>query len=230
MAQPLFLDMNEKQVARVLQFGTIQSYPRETILFKEGDRPDFLHLLIGGIAELYKGESPHECGLVLLTQGDVFMPAASLFDEPYLNSARTLTSATVLLLRADVARQELTRCHQFAINVSRVLAGQFRMATRQIIDLKCRSAPQRLAAFLLRLIEESDIPEAAVLPVSKRHLASRVGIAPETLSRTFQILADNGLFVRGTKVLVRDREKIDEFCGPEPYPDPAETKLQVYAL
>ncbi len=227
---PLFTDLNDEQTTRVLSCATVQRYPAETVLFSEGDLPDFLHVVIQGTVELYKGHAPRECGLMLLTAGDVFMPAAALFNEPYLNSARTLANSKLLLLDAAAAREEFTRCHQLAINISRVLAGQFRMATRHIIDLKCRTAPQRLADFLLRLADESHGSGTPELPVSKRHLASRVGMTPETFSRTLQILADNGLVVRGNKILVRDRGKIESFCGPSPYPEPAETALDVHAL
>ena len=227
--QPLLANLDDEQVARVLRFATVQRYPAERVLFEEGDLPDFLHLVISGTVELYSGDGPRECGLMLLSRGDIFMPAASVFNEPYLNSARTLTRSRILLLRADVVREEFVRSHALAINLARVLAGQFRMATRHIIDLKCMSAPQRLASFLLRVADESPTPGLADLPVSKRRLASRVGMTPETLSRTLQLLAENGLHVRGTKILIRDRKKIDEFCGPPPYPESAETGLDVHA-
>jgi CRP/FNR family transcriptional activator FtrB len=158
------------------------------------------------------------------------MPAASLFDEPYLNSARTLAPCRLLQLRAEVAREEFERCGRFTFNISRIMAGHFRLATRQIIDLKSRSAPQRLADFLLRIADASGNGDVADLPLPKRNLARRIGMTPETLSRNLQVLADNGLLVRGTKILVRDRAKIIAFCGPPPYPDQAEEGLAVHML
>jgi CRP/FNR family transcriptional activator FtrB len=104
------------------------------------------------------------------------------------------------------------------------------MAVRQIIDLKCRSAPQRLASFLLRLVDESSLKASTELPVSKRSLAARVGMTAETLSRTFQTLAEHGLQVRGTRVIVHDRRKIEAFAGPRLYHDDDEAGLDVYAF
>ena len=228
--QPIFADMDAEQVKRVLRSATLQRHQPDTVLFEAGKMPDHLHVLVSGTVELYNGRAPRECGLVLLTAGDVFMPAATVFNEPYLNSARTLTLSRILHVNAEIVRQEFMSSHPFAINISRVLAGQFRMATRHIIDLKCLSAAQRLAAFLLRLVDESDSATLADLPVSKGRLASRVGMTPETLSRTIQTLADNGLVVRGTKVMVRDRAKIEAFCGPQPYSEAAETGLRVHAF
>jgi hypothetical protein len=53
---------------------------------------------------------------------------------------------------------------------------------------------------------------------------------PETLSRTLQTLADNGLYLRGRQIIVRDREAIEAFCGPDPYPSSDEHQLGVHAL
>jgi CRP-like cAMP-binding protein len=103
------------------------------------------------------------------------------------------------------------------------------MAVRHIIDLKSRSAPERLAAFLLRFVDHS---EAAIveLPFAKGTLAYRLGVSRETLSRIIQVVADNGIVVRGNQIVVRDRAKAEKFCGPEPYPNRSERRLDVYAF
>jgi CRP/FNR family transcriptional activator FtrB len=64
----------------------------------------------------------------------------------------------------------------------------------------------------------------------KRNLAARIGMTPETLSRTLQVLADNGLVVRGRQIIVRDRDRITEFCGPDPYSPATGEKLEVHVL
>jgi CRP/FNR family transcriptional activator FtrB len=158
------------------------------------------------------------------------MPAAAVFDEICLTSARILTNARVLLLDIQAVRRELAACTTFATRMARIMGGQWRMAVRHILDLKCRSAAQRLAAFLLRLVDDAPFPENAELPIPKRHLASRVGMTAETLSRALQTIADNGLHVRGSRIIVRDRARIEAFCGPDPYPESSDDALYVHLL
>lgn len=227
---PLLRSLGDERLEHVLSYSSVERYPSGTVLFKEGGLPDHLHVLLSGTVELYTSHAPRDCGILLMSAGDLFMPAAALFNEPYLNSARALTTSRILLLNAKVAREEFSRSAELAMQISKVLAGQFRMAVRHVIDLKCRNAAQRLAAFLLRLVDESDVPGTAELPIPKRNLASRVGMTAETLSRTLQTLADNGLVVRGNRVLLRDRSRIEAFCGPPPYADVAEEELGVHAL
>ena len=64
----------------------------------------------------------------------------------------------------------------------------------------------------------------------KRNLAARIGMTPETLSRTLQTLADNGLVVRGRQIIVRDRARIESFCGADVGSPPLDESLQVHIL
>jgi CRP/FNR family transcriptional activator FtrB len=166
---------------------------------------------------------------MLMNGGDIFMPGAVLFSERYPTSARTLGFCRILLVDAERVRAEAAHSASFAIQLSRAMAGQFRVAVRQVLDLKSRNAAQRLASFLLRIVDGSTSP-LPELPMRKRSLAARIGMTPETLSRALQILADNGLVVRGRQIIVRDRDKIEAFCGPDPYCPGTEERLEVHVL
>lgn len=227
---PLLAGLEDEQIDRILTGSVLERYPTGKLLFEEGELPDYLHACLSGTVELFTSHTSGNCGLMLMSPGDVFMPAAVLFQEPYLVSARALTPSRILLLDAQAVRQEIDRSPALLKRFTSILAGQWRMAVRHVVDLKCRNAGQRLAAFLLRIVDDSGTPGLADLPVSKRHLASRVGMSAETLSRSLQTLADNGLTVRGNKVIVRDRASIDAFCGPSPYPQSDEIELGVHAL
>ena len=227
---PLFAGLEPALRERLLRASTVQRVPAGTVLFREGERAEVIHLIISGVVEITKMEGRRECGVLMFTGGDIFMPAAAIWEEPYLTSGRTLNSARLILLPGTAVREEAERSPELAMRICQLVSGQWRMAVRHILDLKCRSAPERLGAFLMRLVDESPFSETAELPFPKRSLAARVGMTAETLSRTLQLLADNGLHLRGTRIVVKDRAKIERFCGPDPYPDRAETALGVHAL
>jgi CRP/FNR family transcriptional activator FtrB len=179
------------------------------------------------LSSTYRGR---HCTVLLLTPGDSFMPAAALYDEPYLLSARTLAPSRVLMIDANVVRNEAKQTPEFGMAISRLLAGQFRLSLRIILDLKCRSPSERLTAFLLRLHDMRPPGTVAQIPFTKRQLSARIGMQPETLSRTLQVLAGNGLYLRGREIIVADRAKAEAFCGEDPYPSGSEDELGVYAL
>jgi hypothetical protein len=55
-------------------------------------------------------------------------------------------------------------------------------------------------------------------------------MSAETLSRMLQVVAGQGLYLRGRTIIVRDRAQIEEYCGPDPYPQRDERDLDVFAL
>jgi CRP/FNR family transcriptional activator FtrB len=227
---PLLAGLDPEALDRVLAGAIIERHAPGTLLFSEGDPATHVHVLVSGIVEVSRMQGRRECGVLIFTRGDMFVAAAALFEEPYLLSGRVLTSARVLLLSGKALRDEALADPRLAMRICKVQSGQWRMAVRHLLDLKCRTAPERLAAFLLRLVDQGPLPDSGELPIPKRYLASRVGMTAETLSRTFQLLAENGLHVRGHRIIVKDRARIEEFCGPDPYPDRAETPMGVFAL
>jgi CRP/FNR family transcriptional activator FtrB len=215
---------------RLLDKSRIERFAPRALVLKEGEVPRDLQIVLNGIVDLSCTYKAHECTALILSAGDVSMPAAALFQEHYLISARALTPARVLMIDGEAFRQEARRSPELALSAARIIAGQWRLALKIILDLKCRTPSQRLASFLLRLYDAQPSGTIAEVPFSKRQLASRVGMQPETLSRTLQTLAANGLYLRGREIVLKDREAIEAFCGPDPYPSGDEGDLGVYAL
>jgi CRP/FNR family transcriptional activator FtrB len=207
-----------------------------TRLFKRGDRilqageiPTHLGILMNGMVELCGTVQDPDCGVLLLTRGDLLVPMATLYGEPCLTSATALSRGRLVMLDRRSVVQQAASHADLAMALARVMGAQWRMAVRHIIDLKSRSAAERLAAFLLRFVDYTG-EEVARLPFTKATLAARLGVSRETLSRIIQVVADNGIALRGSQIVVRDRRKAEEFCGPEPYIYRSERRLDVHAL
>jgi CRP/FNR family transcriptional activator FtrB len=227
---PLLGALPEPVRERLLEASRVERVvPREE-LFCGAEVPTHLHIVLSGIIDLSCTYKSSECTVLMMAAGDVFMPAAALYEERYLVSARALTPSRILMIDAEVVRKEARGCSELALALARVMAGQWRVALKIILDLKCRSPSQRLAAFLLRLHDAAQASLPAEVPFSKRQLASRIGMQPETLSRTLQTLASNGLYLRGRRIIVTNREAAEEFCGPDPYPPASEYEFGVHAL
>ena len=146
---------------------------------------------------------------------DCFVMAAALSGEPYLVTARTLLPSEALLLEAANLRRCVAEDPALAGTMLGLMAGQHRRMVRQVMDLKLRTATQRLGCFLLRLIDATGNGPAASLPFAKATLASRLGMTPENLSRAFRALEPAGIDVEGSRVVVRDRAKVEALCRPD---------------
>ena len=227
---PLFAALDEATRRRLLDAARTDRVPANTTLFEAGENATDFHILLRGMIDIACSYRGKHCTAMLMTSGDVLMLGSPLYSEPYLVSAETLTPCRIMKIDADLVRDEAKRSPKLALAIARLLAGHWRIALRIILDLKCRSPSQRLAAFLLRLHDSCSPGSVAQIPIAKRQLAARVGMQPETLSRTLQVLGQNGLRVRGRQIIVTDRAKAEAFCGPDPYPGSREDELGVHAL
>ena len=227
---PLFCGVPPALTRSLLETSSRQQYPAGTLIVEQGERAPALHIIRRGIVDLTHLSGKSECGVLLLSSRDLLLPATTLFQEPALVSARALTNVKVLTIDGGDIERAIAQSASLSLNLMKAMSGQWRMTVRSILDLNCRTAAQRVGAFLLRLADlQCDAPEP-ILPIAKRHLAVRLGMSPETLSRMLQTVASHGLLLRGRSIVVRDRAAIEEFCGPDPYPIKDERSLSVFAL
>src|SRR4029078_431421 len=135
---PLLAGLPPSVRERLLQASRIERIAPRADIFTKGETPDHLHIVLSGLVDLsctYKG---NECTALLMAAGDVFMPAAALYDEPYLISAHALTASRIRTIAAGAVRREAEGCTEVALALARVMAGQWRVALKIILDLKCR--------------------------------------------------------------------------------------------
>jgi len=229
-AHPIFDGLNRNIADCLLSASTALQYRAGSFIVHQGGRLDGLHVVHRGLVDLAHVNGDHECGVMLLSTKDLLLPASALFGEPSIVSARALTTTKVVVFGAAEVSAAMEVSRVLANNILKAMSGHWRMTVRNVLDLNCRTAAQRLAAFLLRLVDLQADSSAPVLPIAKRHLAARLGMTAETLSRMLQVVADNGIYVRGRTIIVNDRARAEAFCGPDPYPGGDERGLNVFAL
>ncbi|MDP1919399.1 MAG: Crp/Fnr family transcriptional regulator [Myxococcales bacterium] len=74
------------------------------------------------------------------------------------------------------------------------------------------TALSRVARFIL---EHSELVESGQRgPFSKRHVASMLGIRPETMSRSLATLTNDGLITVGRHITIEDRARLEPVASP----------------
>lgn len=215
--------------AALMSDARLRVFQKGERIFQAGELPEFLCVVVTGMVELCGTARDPDCGILMLTAGDLIFPMAALYREPCLTAATALTRTRLLMIPRDAAVEQASSNAEVAMALTRIMGGQWRMALRHIIDMRCRSAAERLGAFLLKYYDYSET-RPVELPFTKATLAARLGISRETLSRMIQVVAANGVILRGSQIIVRNRRKADAFCGPEPYIRRSERALDVNAI
>lgn len=225
---PLFESLEPAYRQKLLCQALMQQAPAGTKLFDQGERPDFLHILIDGMVELRARDTAgHETVVEVVQPVDSFILAAVVTDAPYLMTAHTLARSRLLLLPAEHLRTELCREPTVALMLLGSLAGHYRSMVRQIKALKLRTATERIACFLLALAREQGETGRVTLPYSKRVVARQLGMTPENLSRAFAQLRERGVHMEGQGVRIDDTKALARYCHPDVLIDGVERDLRV---
>ena len=213
-ALPLFRNVGETQFDGLMNAAFLQRFPPHVVLIEEGQPPDFLHIVVDGTVELFARTAERETTLDIIQPVTTFILAAVIRDDVYLKSARTLTSAQILMLPATSVRDVFDRDAHFARAIVDELALRYRDLVRALKDHKLRSSAERLANWILESNRQQGGHGQIMLRHDKRTLASRLGMTPENLSRNLASLAEHGISSNGRKIVITDHEALQRWARP----------------
>lgn len=216
---PLFSGMQDAHFQTLVEAGYLQRFPQGVALVHEGERPNFLHVLVEGSIEFYSTSHDRQTTLSYLKPPAAFILAAVILDQLYLKSARTAEGSVVVLIPADAVRDIFDKDPAFARSVVAELAQRYRGLVKDLKNQRLRTGLERLANWILAHDEQLGAPGTFKLPIEKRALASLLGMRPENLSRSFGELADLGVAVDGANVTIRDMAALTKFARPDPLID-----------
>lgn len=210
-ASPLFHGLPLQQLAAVQTIAVARNYDRGETIFAEGDSGSGFYLIADGKVKIFKlSPAGKEHILHIFGPGEPFGEVAVFHGQPFPAGAETLAPSRLLYFpREDFAR--LMTDSAIAMNLLAVMALRLRRFAGQIENLSLKEVPSRLASYLLYLSEKQDDRSRVTLDVSKGQLASLLGASPETLSRIFAKMTEEGLIeVRGRVIVLKNIAGLDE--------------------
>jgi CRP/FNR family transcriptional activator FtrB len=217
---PLFGGLSAATRAELLRNAVIHGVAPGTVLFEQGDMPNFQLVVMSGSAQLFgRSAEGREVLIEVVRAPELVIPAATVTNAPYLMQARVPEQSRFLLIHADAFREAVAANPTLAHQVIGSLAQQFRRMVRQIKNLKLRSATQRVGCYVLALSKQQGTPKRACLPYEKNLIASELGITRESFSRALSGLEQAGLRVKGQIIEIRDVNRLVAACGPDPLID-----------
>lgn len=192
-AQPLFKALDPASLARLAQAVERRPVRRGEQVFRRGDRPTGLYVLVYGQVRLL---GPGRAGGQRLTgvvePGQSFGEPVMFLDRPALVHAEAATDSLVLHLPKEVVFEEIERSPRFARRLIAGLSSRVEALVRQAERQDLGGGRERLADYLLRQAGSAPA-EPFTLPASKAAVAAHLLLTPEHLSRLLRELVDEGL-------------------------------------
>lgn len=204
---PLFQALPVSQLQQLTRAAQQLRVPRNGFIFHRGDRASGLYVLaVGSVVLALPSASGQEKILEFVTPGQSFGEAMMLLDQDYPMHARALEDSLLVWVDAQDVSAVIDRDASFARRLLHSLSTRLQVLVQDIETLTLQDATQRLISFLLQQPREGS---QLRFPFSKHAIASRLGLAPETLSRLLHQLCHAGLIsVQGRVVTLHDAPEL----------------------
>jgi CRP/FNR family transcriptional regulator len=194
---PLFRDVKEEDLQKVLNICVQQTFKKGHALFREGDPAHGFYIVVSGKVKIFKlSPDGKEYTMRIIRPGESFAQVPLFFGDSFPASASAISPVEVLYLEKDAFKSLVRERPQLAVNMLSNASLLLKGFTLKLEELALKDAPARVAQYLIAYAISSDLELetglSLTLDTSKGLLASHLGITGETLSRTFSKLKNAG--------------------------------------
>ena len=213
----LFQGLLAEQVESLARICVERRYIKGEELFSEGSSASGFYLAVSGKFKIFKlSPEGKEQILHIFGRGEIFGEVPAFAGGNYPASAEAIESGRALFFPRSSFMDLIVREPAIAVNLLGILSRRLRRFTHMIEDLSLKDVPGRLSAYLIYLGERSADRQVLELDITKTQLASLLGTIPETLSRIFAKMAQQGIIsVEGRTIRVLDMKLLEAVAGGE---------------
>ncbi len=207
----LFGGLPPEHLEEIVNLAITKNFKRGESVFFEGDPGAGFYMVATGKVKIFKTSvSGKEQILHIFSKGEPFGEVPVFHDQPFPANATALEKSSLIFFPRKRFVELVHTMPSLVMNMLAVLSMRLRRFATQIENLSLKEVPARLAGYLIYLSEEQGDPDKVVLEISKGQLASLLGTIPETLSRIFAKMSEEGLIkVTGKEIDLLDRSGLE---------------------
>lgn len=206
----LFKGLQDAQLELVAEISHEKNFKRGESIFFEGDEATGFYMVAEGKIKIFKmSPDGREQILHIFGPGEPFGEVPVFHRQPFPANAVTMVQSSLLFFPRGEFVELVSNMPSLALSMLAMLSFRLRRFASQVESLSLKEVPGRLAAHLVYLAEEQGRTDRVVLDIPKGQLASLLGTSPETLSRIFARMSEEGLIrVHGKKIELLDYEEL----------------------
>jgi len=208
--QPLFRELDAPTVARLAAAAARRPLRRGEPLFRKGDRPSGMYIVVFGRIKLVATEARGERLTGVVGPGRSFGEPVMFLQRPALVDAVAAEDALVLHLPSEAVFAEIDANPLLARKLLAALSQRVESLVNELEKQAAGGGRARLASYLLGLRGAPD-EDQVQLPVAKAAVATHLNLTPEHFSRLLRELAAEGaVSVQGRAVRLLAPQRLAE--------------------
>ena len=196
--------------------GTISHFERNNTIFSEGDEADYTYRIVSGAVRLSKMMSDGRRQIAEFALPGDFI-GLDWLDE-HAMTAEALTDVTLIGYTRGRLERLGNESQEMRAELFSTLRHDLWAAQNHLVLLGRQSALERVACFLINMIERGRNADKAVIeiPMTRRDIADYLGLTIETVCRMLTRLRQSGIIEIPNRhtITVRDRGRLR--CAAEP--------------
>lgn len=201
----------------ILATARARQLERGATVFLQGERASAVYIVVEGWVKLYRiAPSGAEAVVGVFTRGHSFGEAVAFTHDTYPVSAECATDCTLLRLETDSILRLIREEPGLALSLLSATFAHLHRLVAQIEQLKAQTGAQRVAEFLLELAPCGSGRCEVTLPYDKVLIAGRLGMKPESLSRAFAKLRQQGVAVKQNIAVIEDIDALRIYAEEDP--------------
>lgn len=207
---PIFSNLTYEEMMEVARITTEKTYEKGEMIYMAGDKGEKLYVIHTGKVKVTRfTESGKEQVIRVLGPGE-FMGELSLFSPlPLTDNGETLSKTRVCMIDGEKLKELMKKYPTIAFKVMEELSSRLDKAEDLIENISLHGVEKRLASTLIRMANEKG---EISLNMSKRDLASYIGMSQETLSRKLTAFQDMGIIklIGHRRIILLDMDALEE--------------------
>lgn len=194
----------EQHIEALVVLGVVRSYPKNTILFQEGDASDQIFVLLEGKLKVFLADSDGKEIVVDMLSPRQYFGEMALDGESRSASVMTIVASKLAVIQRDDFKAFLAQNSDAAFALIVTLIRRARNLTRTIGNLALLDVYGRVARLLIDNATEESGQLVVTEKMSQHEIAQRIGSSREMVSRILGDLKVGGyITMDGRKMVIK---------------------------
>ena len=206
---PIFGSLTKEEMIEVSMTAIHREYKKGEAIYLEGELSEKLFIINKGKVKISKLSEEGKEQIIRILEVGEFMGELTLFTHsPLKNYAEAIETTIVCIIDSKKINSLIEKSPSIALKIIKELSIRLEKTESLIESLGLRDVEQRVADILLKMADDNNIIQ---LSISKKNLASHIGMRQETLSRKLSRFQEKGWIKQEgqRKIIILKRERLE---------------------
>lgn len=188
---PIFSNLDKEEMKEITSLIVHKEFEKGELIYMAGQKGGSLYVINNGKVKITRISSSGKEQVIRILEPGEFMGELSIFrSSPLMDNAEALNDTTMCIINEMDLKDLLKKYPLISLKIMEELSERLERAEALIKNINLSSVEKRLADMLLELADEN---REINLKMSKKDLASQIGMSSETLSRKLSAFQELGI-------------------------------------